>query len=66
MADFGATESSELAAFRAEARAWLEANLPASLRKDPEAVTRALGGGGVEEAGEKNADVDLWRQRIGA
>ena len=62
----GEDETGELAAFRDEARQWLEANFPASLRKDPEAVTRALGGGGVEEAGEKNADVDLWRQRIGS
>ena len=57
MADFGA---SDLDAFRTEARAWLEANFPASLRRgadappaDPEAATTPT------------ADADLWRQRMG-
>ncbi|HWA62594.1 MAG TPA: acyl-CoA dehydrogenase family protein [Caulobacteraceae bacterium] len=63
MADFGGNESPELAAFRAEARAWLEENYPEGLRKDPEAVTRAVGG---EGGGASTPDVDLWRQRIGA
>jgi len=61
MADFGGDESGELAAFRADAREWLEANFPASLRKDPDAVTRS-----VMEGGTSTADVDLWRQRIGS
>ena len=38
MADFGATE---LEAFRTEARTWLEANYPASLRGHPEPLTEA-------------------------
>ncbi len=57
MADFG---GGELEAFRAEARTWLEANYPASLRKDPGPLNAWLGGG-VEAA----PDVDLWRQRMG-
>jgi len=55
MADFGG----DLEPFRAEARSWLEANFPASLRRDagkpvdpeaPEAPT---------------ADQELWRRRMG-
>jgi len=61
MADFGATESSELAAFRAEAREWLEANVPASQRHAPELTMEQMEGGGTA-----SADADLWRQRIGA
>ncbi|HEY1753242.1 MAG TPA: acyl-CoA dehydrogenase family protein [Caulobacteraceae bacterium] len=57
MADFGATE---LEAFRAEARAWLEENYPASLRGHPERVTEAMNGGG-----KPTGDVELWRQRMG-
>jgi alkylation response protein AidB-like acyl-CoA dehydrogenase len=57
MADFGG----ELDAFRAEARDWLEANLPASLRGDPDAVTEAVMGGG-----RPNDDVLVWKQRMGA
>jgi alkylation response protein AidB-like acyl-CoA dehydrogenase len=57
MADFGATE---LEAFRNEARTWLEANYPASLRGHPEAVTEAMYGGG-----KPTGDVELWRQRMG-
>ncbi len=57
MADFGA---SELEAFRAEARTWLEDNYPASLRAHPEKVTEAVMGGG-----KPTGDVDLWRQRMG-
>ncbi|HEV2363241.1 MAG TPA: acyl-CoA dehydrogenase family protein [Caulobacteraceae bacterium] len=56
MADFGGTE---LEAFRAEARSWLEENFPASLRRDPEAVTDTL------YAGRKlEGDAELWRQRM--
>jgi alkylation response protein AidB-like acyl-CoA dehydrogenase len=49
-----------LEAFRVEARAWLEENLPASLRRSPEAVQEAFMGG------EKpTGDYDLWRRRMG-
>ena len=57
MADFG---SGELDAFRTEAREWLEANYPASLRKDPDAVTEQMMSGEAPKG-----DVDLWRKRIG-
>jgi alkylation response protein AidB-like acyl-CoA dehydrogenase len=57
MADFGATE---LEAFRTEARTWLEANYPASLRKDPAPLNAWLMGGVKAER-----DVELWRQRMG-
>ena len=54
MADFGG----DLDGFRAEARAWLEANFPASLSReappaDPEAVAKPT------------ADQELWRKRMG-
>ncbi len=49
-----------LEAFRAEARDWLEANAPASLRGNPDLVSEAF------MAGEKPAgDFDLWRRRMG-
>jgi alkylation response protein AidB-like acyl-CoA dehydrogenase len=57
MPDFGATE---LDAFRAEARDWLEANYPASLREHPEQVTEAMNGGG-----KPTGDAEVWRQRMG-
>src|SRR3954465_14956337 len=57
MADFGGTD---LDAFRAEARDWLEANFPASLRRDASAVTDA------EATGAKvTGDAALWKQRMG-
>jgi alkylation response protein AidB-like acyl-CoA dehydrogenase len=56
MADFG---GSELDAFRAEAREWLEANYPQSLREDPEAGTRMMAGG-VKPTG----DHLVWKQRM--
>ncbi len=56
MADFGGTD---LDAFRAEAREWLEANFPQSLRGDPEAGTRAMMGG-VKPTG----DALVWKQRM--
>ena len=56
MADFG---GSELDAFRAEAREWLEANYPQSLRGDPEAGTRMMAGG-IKPAG----DHLVWKQRM--
>jgi alkylation response protein AidB-like acyl-CoA dehydrogenase len=57
MADFG---SSELDAFRQTARQWLEENLPASLRQDPDAVADALA-----SPAALSGDLELWRQRMG-
>jgi alkylation response protein AidB-like acyl-CoA dehydrogenase len=55
MADFGG----DLDAFRAEARAWLEANFPASLRCGETPSADA-------EVGEKPSDdQELWRRRMG-
>ncbi|HEY9217879.1 MAG TPA: acyl-CoA dehydrogenase family protein [Phenylobacterium sp.] len=54
MADFG---GSDLEAFRAEARAWLEANFPPSLKGKADAMT---GEGPSPDEG----DFKLWRQRI--
>ena len=56
MADFG---GSDLDAFRGEARDWLEANYPQSLREDPEAGTRMIMGG-VKPTG----DFLVWKQRM--
>ncbi|TAJ69106.1 MAG: acyl-CoA dehydrogenase [Phenylobacterium sp.] len=56
MADFG---GADLDAFRTEARSWLEANYPPSLRGDPEAGTRMMMGG-VKPAG----DHLVWKQRM--
>jgi alkylation response protein AidB-like acyl-CoA dehydrogenase len=61
MADFGGDEAGKLDAFRAEAREWLEANLPASLRENPDLVSAAA----MIEGGASTPDVDLWRRRIG-
>jgi alkylation response protein AidB-like acyl-CoA dehydrogenase len=55
MADSGGA----LDAFRAEARDWLEANYPRSLRDDPEMGTRMMMGG-VKPTG----DALLWKQRM--
>jgi alkylation response protein AidB-like acyl-CoA dehydrogenase len=57
MADFGA---SDLDAFRAEIRDWLEANFPASLRRDASAVTNAEATGAALDG-----DAALWKQRMG-
>ena len=57
MADFG----NELETFRAEARDWLEANFPQSLRKNPDAVTEAVMGGG-----KPTGDIAVWKERMGA
>jgi len=54
MADSGALD-----AFRVEAREWLEANFPPSLRGDPEAGQRAMMGG-VKLTG----DALVWKQRM--
>src|SRR5688500_10500213 len=56
MADSG---GSALDAFRAEAREWLEANYPQSLRGDPRAGERAMMGGFKPEG-----DHLLWKQRM--
>jgi alkylation response protein AidB-like acyl-CoA dehydrogenase len=56
MADFG---GADLDAFRVEARSWLEANYPQSLRGDPEAGPRMIMGG-VKPTGDHLA----WKQRM--
>jgi alkylation response protein AidB-like acyl-CoA dehydrogenase len=59
MADGAATDL-DLDAFRAEARAWFEANFPPSLRGRD-------GGMAAVEGGERpTGDAELWRQRMGA
>src|SRR5579871_1447323 len=55
MADFGATE---LDAFRTEAREWLEANFPSSLKGRGAMMF-------VEGASESGGDVGAWKQRVG-
>ena len=60
MADFGATESAELAQFRTEARDWLEANYPQSLRNDAAAAADA-----VMSPTEQRGDVAQWRKAMG-
>jgi alkylation response protein AidB-like acyl-CoA dehydrogenase len=54
MADYG---GAELDGFRVKARAWLEANFPATLRD---------GGGAGELDGEPTGDAALWKERMGA
>jgi len=52
-------ETQALEDFRAEARAWLEANAPQSLRGQPDALMD------VHAAGQPYAgDMELWRQRM--
>ena len=58
MADFG---GADLDAFRAEAKDWLEANFPASLRKNPDAIVAVEQG-----AAKAEGDVALWKARMGA
>jgi len=55
MADFGG----DLEAFRAEARGWLQANFPASLRRG------APTGADPEASETPTEDQELWRRRIG-
>jgi len=57
MADFG---GAELDAFRAEARDWLEANFPQSLRGDRAALEAA-----VLTPGQPTGDLAVWKQRMG-
>ncbi|HZK99141.1 MAG TPA: acyl-CoA dehydrogenase family protein [Caulobacteraceae bacterium] len=52
--------SEDLEHFRAEARDWLEANVPASLRGSADAAVELIPGGGKPEG-----DADLWRRRMG-
>jgi alkylation response protein AidB-like acyl-CoA dehydrogenase len=56
MADFGGVE---LDAFRTEARSWLEANVPPSIRGDTNAPLRFQGGDRPE------GDHLVWKQRMG-
>jgi alkylation response protein AidB-like acyl-CoA dehydrogenase len=58
MADFGV--DTELEAFRAEARAWLEGNAPQSVRRQPEMTMEQMEGGV-----RPTADADVWRKRMG-
>jgi alkylation response protein AidB-like acyl-CoA dehydrogenase len=55
MADFG---GGDLDAFRADARSWLEANFPASLKGKSGLMMQETGA-------ELSGDADLWRQRMG-
>jgi alkylation response protein AidB-like acyl-CoA dehydrogenase len=49
-----------LEAFRGEAHAWLEGNVPASVRGNPDAILDAV------MSGEKpTGDFDLWKRRMG-
>jgi len=57
MPDFG---GAELETFRAEARQWLEANFPPSLRRGADAPPAD-----PEAADKPSADADLWKRRIG-
>ncbi len=52
------TTEAALEAFRAEARAWLEANFPASLRDKPGLAMAIM------EGPEPEGDVALWKQRM--
>jgi alkylation response protein AidB-like acyl-CoA dehydrogenase len=58
MADSG--EPLAMETFQAEVAAWLEANFPPSLRG------KAVLASGEADGGELEADLKLWRQRIGA
>src|ERR1700761_1515935 len=59
MADGAATDL-DLEAFRAEARAWFEANFPKSLRSPGGGLAAAIEGGR-----EATGDALVWRQRMG-
>ncbi len=60
MADFSGEVSGELESFRTEAREWLEANFPPSLRETPD-----LGAEAAVSGPRPSGDADLWRERIG-
>ncbi len=55
MADFGGTD---LEGFRAEAKGWIEANFPASLKGKPNPMMR-------EERTKPSADQEAWRKAMG-
>ncbi|MBP7651695.1 MAG: acyl-CoA dehydrogenase family protein, partial [Phenylobacterium sp.] len=57
MADFGGEDTT---AFRSEAKAWLNANFPESLKKNPAAQLAAQMGG------TESADAKAWREAMGA
>ncbi len=57
MADFG----SDVEAFRAEARAWLEANFPEGFRREPSRQLAMAAG----LAGDESADAGAWRKAMG-
>jgi alkylation response protein AidB-like acyl-CoA dehydrogenase len=57
MADFG---GADLEGFRAEAKAWLEANFPKALAKDPMGQTAKM------QAQAESADAKAWREAMGA
>ena len=56
MADFGSTD---LDAFRAEARAWIEANFPSSLKGHNQM-------GGLEGPPKENDDTRAWKKAMGS
>jgi hypothetical protein len=56
MADFG---GGDLDAFRADARSWLEANFPPSLKGKSGMMMQEVGGGLA------GADAKLWQTRMG-
>src|SRR5690242_8681553 len=58
MADAGGDV--ELESFRAEARDWIKANFPESLKRNPGAQMALMGGGG-----QVPEDAQLWRKRMG-
>jgi len=58
MADFGA--ESDLKAFRAEARAWLEDNFPPSLKGQPNIMMAMM------EGLQADGDLAAWKSRMGA
>ncbi|HLZ75626.1 acyl-CoA dehydrogenase family protein [Phenylobacterium sp.] len=60
MADFGGDTEASLGAFRAEARAWLDANFPKALAKDPMAQLAKL------QAKPESPEVKAWRHALGA
>ena len=57
MADFG----SNVEAFRAEARAWLDANFPEAFKRDPSRQTAIAAGA----ADDESVDAKAWRKAMG-
>ncbi|MFO1015920.1 MAG: acyl-CoA dehydrogenase family protein [Caulobacteraceae bacterium] len=54
------SDATDLDAFRAEARAWLEANAPQSIRRQPDPTMEQMEGGATP-----TEDQDTWRKRMG-